>query len=125
MDTEAVDLLGDNLDRYYNDRSLSEEEIFSKAFSDTADEIMKEPHDSGDTVVGAVLIIVPLAAYVVYWFVRRRREDRERQRAYQEELLRTPLEKFSDQSIEDLAEKYEQSDQKEQPRDGAGSTIQP
>lgn len=110
MDAEAVDLLGDSLDRYYNDRSISEEEIFSKAFSDTADEIMKKPHDSGDTVVGAIVIIVPLAAYVVYWFLRRRREDRERQRAYQEELLRTPLEKFSDQSIEDLAEKYEQRD---------------
>lgn len=124
MDADAVDLLADNLDRYYNDRSISEEEIFSKAFSDTADEIMKKPHDSGDTVVGAIVVIVPLAAYIVYWLVRRRREDRELQRAYQEELLRTPLEKFSDQSIEDLAEKYEQT-HKEQPRDDARSTIQP
>ena len=39
MDSEAISILADYLDRYYSDFSLSEEEIFSKAFSDTAEHI--------------------------------------------------------------------------------------
>lgn len=40
MDNEAVSILADYLDRYYNDSSVSEEEIFSNAFAKTADRIM-------------------------------------------------------------------------------------
>ena len=39
MDSEAISILADYLDRYYSDFSLSEEEIFSKAFSDAAEHI--------------------------------------------------------------------------------------
>ena len=39
MDSEAISILADYLDRYYSDFSLSEEEIFSKAFSDAAEYI--------------------------------------------------------------------------------------
>ena len=39
MDSEAISILADYLDRYYSDFSLSEEEIFSNAFAKTAEHI--------------------------------------------------------------------------------------
>lgn len=40
MDDEALDILASRLDRWYFDDSVSEEEIFSRAFSETARQIM-------------------------------------------------------------------------------------
>lgn len=42
MDDAAIDVLADNLDKNYRNYSLDEEEIFSKAFADTAETIMKK-----------------------------------------------------------------------------------
>ena len=36
-----------------------------------------------------------------------RREQREREQKRAEEILKTPLEKFGDKEVEDLAKKYE------------------
>ena len=41
MDSEAISILADYLDRYHSDFSLSEEEIFSNAFAKTAKHIVK------------------------------------------------------------------------------------
>ena len=39
--------------------------------------------------------------------LKKRREQREREQKRAEEILKTPLEKFGDKEVEDLAKKYE------------------
>ena len=41
IDTEAADILLDYIDRYYYDQSLSEEQVFSKAFADSSKRMME------------------------------------------------------------------------------------
>lgn len=114
MDDEAVSVLADELDRAYANLSLSEEQIFSQAFSETADVIMAAAEEqSRDEVVGtvAVVVVVAAAAGLGAWaVVRARRKRAEERRDRVEEILDTPLEKFGDKNVEDLASKYERGD---------------
>ncbi|WP_218971929.1 hypothetical protein [Raoultibacter phocaeensis] len=106
MDDEAVGILADYLDRYYNDYSLSEEEIFSKAFEDTGKRIMtvtKSP-----LVPIAVCLAVIIVAGIVFAIVKNRSKQKELERQHTEQILTTPLEKFGDQEVENLAKKYEE-----------------
>ena len=105
MDDEAVAILADYLDRYYNDYSISEEEIFSKAFEDTGERIMTVTKSPLPTV--AVCIAVVVVAALVFVTLKKHREQREREQKRAEEILKTPLEKFGDKEVEDLAKKYE------------------
>lgn len=108
MDDEAIAILADYLDRYYNDYSISEEEIFSKTFADTADRIMTVTKSPLPVIAVSAAVIV--VAVVIFLTLKKRREQREREQQRTEEILKTPLEKFGDQEIEDLADKYEQTD---------------
>lgn len=104
MDDEAIGILSDYLDRYYQDTGVSEEEIFSRAFADTADRIM---HVTPSPVVpvavaGAVIVV----ALVVFGVVRTRAASRKREQEHLEEVLNQPLETFGDQKLDDLEEKY-------------------
>lgn len=108
MDDEAIAILADYLDRYYNDYSISEEEIFSKTFADTADRIMTVTKSPLPVIAVSAAVIV--VALVIFITLKKRREQREREQRRTEEILKTPLEKFGDQEIEDLADKYEQTD---------------
>lgn len=108
MDDAAVDVLADNLDRCYRNYSLDEEEIFSRAFADTADTIMAKDETVGNAVISLVTVLVIVLVYVAYRIVRTKRQERERARRLQEEILRTPLEKFGDHEVEELSKKYEQ-----------------
>lgn len=105
MDSEAVQILSDYLARYYYDTALSEEEVFSDTFADTADRIMEvTPSPVVPIVVGVVVVVVAGAVvFIVRSRIRAKREEAERM----QEILETPLEKFGDQHVEDLAEKYE------------------
>lgn len=108
MDDEAVGILSDYLDRYYNDYSLSEEDIFSKTFQDTGERIMTVTQSPIVPIVaGIAVIVVALLAFFVF------KKIQERKKAEQESterILQTPLEKFGDQDVEDLAQKYEDKD---------------
>ena len=53
-----------------------------------------------------VILVVAIGAGVVY-VVRRRKAKQEEKQKQMEDILNTPLEKFGDQSVEDLADKYE------------------
>lgn len=108
MDDAAVEVLADNLDRCYRNYSLDEEEIFSQAFADTADTIMAKDETVGNAVISLVTVLVIVLVYVAYRIVRTKRQERERARRLQEEILRTPLEKFGDHEVEELSKKYEQ-----------------
>ena len=108
MDDEAIAILADYLDRYYNDYSISEEEIFSKAFADTGERIMTVTKSPLPVI--AVCVAVVVVAVLIFIALKKRREQREREQKRAEEILKTPLEKFGDQEIEDLADKYENQD---------------
>ncbi len=111
MDDEAVGILANQLERAYNDYDLTEEEIFSQAFTRTADLIMGAADDQrASETTRTVLIVVAgvaVAGGIVYLVVKRRRDKQEAARKRTEEILNTPLEKFGDENIEDLADKYE------------------
>ncbi|SMC49135.1 hypothetical protein [Papillibacter cinnamivorans] len=104
IDQEAADILLDYVDRYYYG-SLSDSEMFSKVFSDTADRIM--------TVTTSpwipVLIVLGVAAVVIVLFVwwRHRVKQKNLEAKQTEDMLNTPLEKFGDTEAEEAAKKYE------------------
>ena len=107
MDDEAIDILAAYLERYYYDNSLSEEEIFSKTFEDTGKRIMTV--EKSPLVPVAVCLTLIVIAVVVYLILKARREQREREQKRMEEIIRTPLEKFEDQEVKNLAKKYEEN----------------
>ncbi len=109
MDAAAVDVLADKLDEYYARDSISEEEIFSRAFSETADSIMERDGSIAGGVACILVVLVPVLAFAGYRMLLARRARKERERRMQEEILATPLEKFGDQEVEELAKKYEQN----------------
>lgn len=105
MDDEAIAILADYLDRHYNDYSITEEEIFSNTFAETAARIMTVTKSPLPTV--AVCTTVVVVAALVFITLKKRREQREQEQKRAEEILKTPLETFGDRTVEDLAKKYE------------------
>ena len=59
-----------------------------------------------------VFICIAVVAVAALAFVacKKRSEQKEREQQRAEEILKTPLEKFGDQEVEDLAKKYEEQD---------------
>lgn len=113
MDDEAIAILADYLDRYYNDYSISEEEVFSNTFAETGERIMTVTKSPLPVI--AVCIAVVVVAVLAFITLKKRREQREREQQRAEKILNTPLEKFGDQEIEDLADKYEKREDQEDP----------
>ena len=111
MDDEAIAILADYLDRYYNDYSISEEEIFSKSFEDTGERIMTVTKSPAGTIAVCGTIVIAVA--LVFVALKKRVEQKEKERRQMEDILKTPLEKFGDQDVEDLAKKYEQDGKSE------------
>lgn len=107
MDDEAIGILADYLDRYYQDMSLSEEEIFSKAFADTAERIMTKTVSPLAYIVPGVVVVV--VAVLAYAGVKRYRASKEREAKRVQEILDTPLETFGDADIDERAKKYQRS----------------
>ena len=110
VDSEALTILADELNDAYN-HAESDEEVFSDAFSKTAERIMAaaEEEERGHTtmlVIGGIVLVVAIGAGVVY-VVRKRKAQQEEKQKQMEDILNTPLEKFGDQDVEDLADKYE------------------
>ncbi len=110
VDSEALTILADELNDAYN-YADSDEEVFSDAFSETGGRIMAaaEEEERGHTtmlVVGGVILVVAIGAGVAY-VVRKRKAQQEEKQKQMEDILNTPLEKFGDQRVEDLADKYE------------------
>ena len=94
-----------------DDYSISEEEIFSKAFEDTGERIMTVTKSPAGTI--AVCVAVIIVAALVFVTLQKRREQKEKERRQMEDILKTPLEKFGDQDVENLAKKYEQDSKPE------------
>ena len=111
MDSEAVGIHADEIERAYSDYSLSEEEIFSQAFENTADAIMgaAERQQASDATRNVVLAVAGVAVVggIVFFIVKKKKAADQERREQAEKILNTPLEKFGDSSVEDLADKYE------------------
>lgn len=106
LDDEAINIFKAYLSQNYDDMSLTEEEIFSDAFADTADRIMTvTPSPLPVIAVCAAVIIV---AVVVFLIVRNRRLAEQREAERMQEILNTPLESFADAKLADLEKKYAQ-----------------
>lgn len=108
MDSEALAIFQDCLDANYLDFSLSETEIFADTYTQTADRIMttdakrNAPVYITFAVVAGVIVVVIVVALVL----RKRRIARMEELKRQEEILSKPLEKFGDDELKDLEEKY-------------------
>lgn len=108
LDDEALSILAEYLQINYYDTSLSEEEIFSSTFTETADRIMTVT--SAPIVPITIVVVVAIGAIVVFFVVKSRARAKREEAEQLERILDTPLEKFSDQHVEDLADKYESMD---------------
>ena len=118
LDDEAISIFHDYLDRYFNTSSdsMTDEEFFSRTFGDTADRIMTVTKSPWPTVVLVLVIAAAVIALVVilYKWQGKVREAKEREEKRTQEILNTPLEKFGDKDVEDLAHKYEQESEEDE-----------
>lgn len=104
MDDQAIGILADYLDRYYNDYSISEEQIFAYTFAKTGERIMTVQESPLPVIfISLAVVAVCVVAFVA---VRRHNERKRREMEQMEEILQTPLEKFGDTEVEELAKKY-------------------
>ena len=106
MDSEACDILFDYLDYYYY-YADTEEVFFADAFADAGKHMMKRTRSAGEYIIG--IIVVAGLGYVVYNFVKKRKEKEAERKRRAEEILNTPLEKFDANGdvIDELEKKYE------------------
>lgn len=118
MDQEAVGILNDYLDRYYNS-DVGDEEFFSLSFEKTAERIMTVTKSPWPTVLIVVAVTAGVVLVVVlafsWWKKAKAQKNLEDQRTA--EILNTPLEKFGDDAAEELAKKYEQDGSAEDGQD--------
>lgn len=91
IDADAREMILNNVDKYYSDSSLSDEEYFEKIFHVSADEIMA---DAGGymmlvlcLVVVCVVIVIIIAAGVRYV---KSKEQRQKEEKELEDILNTP-----------------------------------
>ncbi len=61
------------------------------------------------TFVLSLVIIGAGIALLVYYVIKKRRAEQALEQQRMERILSTPLETFGDQSVEDLAKKYEET----------------
>lgn len=108
IDQEAGYILGNYLDRYYNDLSLSYEQYFSKSFDLTATRIMTVTTSPWIPVLIVIGVLVILILLFVWWRHAKKQKNLEAKQT--EDMLKTPLEKFgADDEAENLAKKYDKN----------------
>ncbi len=107
MDDEAVQILGEYLDRYYYS-DCTNEEFFSRTFSDTGERIMTVTRSPWPVVWGIFGVLL-LAALGFFWW-KKHKEQKNLEAQQMQEMLNTPLETFGDTEAENLAKKYESTE---------------
>lgn len=110
MDSEAISIFQDYLDRYYSDYTITESEMFADTYTSTAERIMTTDAERNKPIIIALIVGIVIAIIVVgiILIVRRRAKTREAELRHQQEVLNTPLEKFGDDEVEETARKYAQ-----------------
>ena len=109
IDSDARNILLNKIDEYYYDSSLDDDEYFSKAFKEAADEIMAEP-PSGFVSIVVPIIIFALALSTEFIIIKKAKEAKRDKEL--KEMFDKPLETFGNTEAEELARKYETSENK-------------
>lgn len=110
MDSEAIDILADELRYSYRDAS-SDEGVFSMAFEETGKRIMaaaegKQQSTAVFEVVTAVIVIGIGVAVCVVLLRKRKQVELERAKRV-DEVLNTPIQELGRDDADNLADKYE------------------
>ena len=102
MDSEAVNIFWNYIDRYWTDDSLSTVEVFTKTFNSTADTIMEKSTTSNDIIkiICIVVGIIIVIGGIIYILRMKFKRDKEKAKETVE-ILKTPLDKS-----DELRDKY-------------------
>lgn len=107
FDDEAMNIFWGYLDQYWNDMSLSEQELFVKTFDSTAKRIMSKTSTGMDVLkwvaIGGVIIIIAAAVLII--MKTRRAHERERNQETAD-ILNADLKDLVDD--DDLLNKYDE-----------------
>lgn len=106
MDTEACNILLDNIDKYYSDSSLTDDSMFSKAFDEAGTRIMEVTTSPWIPVLIVFAIIIILIIIFIWWKNAKKQKNVEDEQT--RKILETPLESFGN-ADEDLESKYKDS----------------
>lgn len=109
MDSEAVNIFGNYIDRYWTDNSLSTVEVFTKTFNSTANTIMEKSTTSNDIIkiICIIVGIVIVIGGIIYILRMKFKRDKEKAKETVE-ILKTPLDKS-----DELRDKYLNEEGKE------------
>lgn len=109
MDSEAVNIFWNYIDRYWTDNSLSTVEVFTKTFNSTANTIMEKSTTSNDIIkiICIIVGIVIVIGGIIYILHMKFKRDKEKAKETVE-ILKTPLDKS-----DELRDKYLNEEGKE------------
>lgn len=112
LDSEAMDILLDYVDKYYYYDNLSDEEFFSKAFNDAGENIMQVHRSPWIPVFIVLGVIVILIIAFAWWQKNKKQKNLEAEQT--ERILNQKFETIGSTEAEDLAKKYSvESEEKE------------
>lgn len=102
MDSEAVNIFWNYIDRYWTDDSLSTVEVFTKTFNSTANTIMEKSTTSNDIIKIIYIIVGIIIVIGGIIYILRMKFKRDKEKAKETvEILKTPLDKS-----DELRDKY-------------------
>lgn len=102
MDSEAVNIFWNYIDRYWTDDSLSTVEVFTKTFNSTANTIMEKSTTSNDIIKIICIIVGIIIVIGGIIYILRMKFKRDKEKAKETvEILETPLDKS-----DELRDKY-------------------
>ena len=102
MDSEAVNIFWNYIDRYWTDDSLSTVEVFTKTFNSTANTIMEKSTTSNDIIKITCIIVGIIIVIGGIIYILRMKFKRDKEKAKETvEILKTPLDKS-----DELRDKY-------------------
>ena len=109
MDSEAVNIFWNYIDRYWTDDSLSTVEVFTKTFNSTANTIMEKSTTSNDIIkiICIIVGIVIVIGGIIYILRMKFKRDKEKAKETVE-ILKTPLDNSGE-----LRDKYLNEEGKE------------
>lgn len=102
MDSEAVNIFWNYIDRYWTDDSLSTVEVFTKTFNSTANTIMEKSTTFNDIIKIICIIVGIIIVIGGIIYILRMKFKRDKEKAKETvEILKTPLDKS-----DELRDKY-------------------
>lgn len=108
LDDEAMNILMDCVEKYYYDSSLTDEQVFSKAFDEAGGRIMEVTTSPWIPVLIIVGVLLIFLVIFLWWRSYKKQKNLEAEQTQQ--ILETPLETFGNTQADDLAKKYENND---------------